>query len=154
MFSIIVQGDLQLLMISPTPDAAYEMCNEYCPPCDQSFKYSQLKANNVSGTTVTATNSLSTPKVLSKPDKGNSTSSKDGKSKDSKHGKKKKKKLQALESQYTSVDVGPDFDDDDYDDEDESDNDENPNRGNSDMTIVSITRQPTYENNVRTNVPW
>lgn len=30
-----MQGEVQLAMISDTPDQAYEVCTRYCPPCDQ-----------------------------------------------------------------------------------------------------------------------
>lgn len=121
-------------MISSTPDAAYEMCTEYCPPCDKPFKYKQRELSFVSTITQERLNNT-TPSTKTKV-KGIK--------------KKKKKKLQALESQYTSVDnygyVTPNYDDefeeDDYDDEDQN------QIYSGETDLLSVTRSPFFPNDV------
>lgn len=122
-------------MISSTPDAAYEICTEYCPPCDKPFKYKQRELSIVSTITQERLNNT-TPSTKTKV-KGLK--------------KKKKKKLQALESQYTSVDnygyVTPNYEDeydDSYDDEDEDQN--QIYSGETDG--LSVTRAPYFPNDV------
>lgn len=43
----VLQGDLQLLRIAPTPDEAYELCNKYAGDCvsDNSEPSSTIKTN-------------------------------------------------------------------------------------------------------------
>lgn len=128
-------------MISSTPEAAYEMCTEYCPPCDQPFKYSPVKIPSMI--------------VQPKPERLNTTNS-NTKPKEAKHSKKKKKNFQALESQYTSLDIGTsrsydDIDEEEYEESDDEDENENSSRFNHpspELNIITVTRPPIYENNV------
>ena len=139
-------------MISSTPDAAYEMCTEYCPPCDRPFKYRQLEIsiesttkqeitrlnNNNNNTNININTTSSTkPKV----------NNKEGKK------KKGKKNLQALESRYTSTDnygyATPNYDEFDEDYDDSEDEDDNHNRIYSGETdLLSVTRTPFFQNDV------
>ena len=139
-------------MISSTPDAAYEICTEYCPPCDQPFKYVQPKLN-LPEVIRTKNNNNNDKQNLT-----NNNNSNNGKKDGKQQGKKKKKHFQALESQYTSLDgnlirINEDFDEDDYEEGNDDDEDENQTKENlsfvvPDINIISVTRQPSYDNNV------
>lgn len=133
-------------MISSTPDAAYEICTEYCPPCNKAFMYTSGKFSHTT--------------IQPKQERLNATTQ-SSKSKESKHGKKKKKNFQALAGQYSTVDGSParnyeEFDDEYYEESDDED-EENQNKDNlsystPEMNVISVTRQPIYDNNVGANL--
>jgi hypothetical protein len=41
-----VQGDVQIFKISPTPDAAYEICTSYAPDCDTAIGGAEAVGDN------------------------------------------------------------------------------------------------------------